>query len=77
MPDTSDGLVVTSERHKKKLERALKGLRKAFRGLKEEAPPELVAFDLRQGINEIDEITGKIYNEQVLDTIFSRFCIGK
>jgi tRNA modification GTPase len=39
--------------------------------------PELIAFEVRQAINSIDEITGKVYTEQVLDEIFSKFCIGK
>ena len=77
MPDLTDSLVVTSERHKKKLDRSLKFFRKAERGLRRNLSPELIAFDLRQGINEIDEITGRVYNEEILDRIFSRFCIGK
>ncbi|MCX6830331.1 MAG: tRNA uridine-5-carboxymethylaminomethyl(34) synthesis GTPase MnmE [candidate division Zixibacteria bacterium] len=77
MPDLTDRLVVTSERHKKKMENALKYLRKAKRNIGRDESPELVAFELRQGINEIDEITGRVYNEEILDRIFSRFCIGK
>lgn len=77
MPDLTDGLVVTSERHKQKLDEALKSLCLAETGLKHGESPEIVAFNIRQGINEIDEISGRIYNEEVLDRIFSRFCIGK
>lgn len=77
LPDLTDRLVVTSERHKKKLEKCLKSMRRVRRGLIDSVSPELIAFDLRQGINEIDEITGRVYNEEILDRIFSRFCIGK
>jgi len=77
LPDLTDGLIVTSERHQKKLIDSLKNLRRVKKGIKKSISPELIAFDLRQGINEIDEITGRIYNEEILDRIFERFCIGK
>ncbi|MCP4669243.1 MAG: hypothetical protein GY849_23165, partial [Deltaproteobacteria bacterium] len=35
------------------------------------------AFELRQGIEALDEITGRVYNEEILGKIFSSFCIGK
>ncbi len=77
MPDLTDRLIVTSERHKQKLGLALDSLKKAQKGLKKEISPELIAFDMRRAVNEIDEITGRIYNEEILENIFSRFCIGK
>jgi tRNA modification GTPase len=39
--------------------------------------PEIVAFELRQTVDVLGEITGKVYNEEILGEIFSRFCIGK
>ncbi len=77
IPDLTDRMVLTSERHKKKLEAAVKYFNRAGKGIKKSLSPELIAFELRQGINEIDEITGRIYNEEILDRIFARFCIGK
>ena len=77
MPDLTDRLIVTSERHKKKLTGSLKYFKNARKGMEKEISPELIAFDLRQAVNEIDEITGRIYTEEILDNIFSRFCIGK
>lgn len=77
MPDLTDRLIVTSERHKKKLAGSLKYFKKAQRAIEKEISPELIAFELRQALNEIDEITGRVYTEEILDDIFSRFCIGK
>ncbi len=77
MPDLTDRLIVTSERHKKKLADSLKYLKNVQKGIQKEISPELIAFDLRQAVNEIDEITGRVYTEEILDNIFSRFCIGK
>jgi tRNA modification GTPase len=39
--------------------------------------PELVAEDLRLGLRALGRITGQVGVEDLLDTIFSRFCIGK
>lgn len=77
MPDLTSGLVVTSARHKQKLSRALQKLKEAEKKLQADETPELTAFNLRCAINEIDEITGKVYNEDILGKIFSKFCIGK
>ena len=40
-------------------------------------PSELVASDVREALNALGEITGKTDNEQILDRVFSKFCIGK
>ena len=77
MPDLTSGLIVTSARHQQKLQAALKNLRRAKSKMKQGESPELTAFELRQAANAIDEITGKVYTEDVLDRIFSKFCIGK
>ncbi len=77
MPDLTSGLIVTSARHKQKLSGALKKLKEALIKLQANETPELTAFDLRLAINEIDEITGKVYNEDILGKIFAKFCIGK
>jgi tRNA modification GTPase len=77
MPDLTSGLVVTSSRHKQKLVAALKSLKSVGRKIRSGELAELVAFDLRQATSALDEITGKVYTEQLLDQIFSKFCIGK
>lgn len=77
MPDLTSGLVVTSARHKQKLEAASRYIKDAHKKIREHESPELTAFDLRTAVGEIDEITGKVYNEEILGKIFSKFCIGK
>jgi len=77
MPDLTSGVVVTSARHQQKLQAALKNLRRAKTKMKSGESPELTAFDLRQAAGAIDEITGKVYTEDILQRIFSKFCIGK
>ncbi len=77
MPDLTSGLVVTSARHEQKLKSALDEINQAKLKLAENLSPELTALDLRQAANELAEITGRIYNEDILAQIFSKFCIGK
>jgi len=76
-PDLTSGVVVTSVRHQQKLKQAVKYLRAAKKKMSQSDSPEITAFELRQAAGAIDEITGKVYTEDILDRIFSRFCIGK
>jgi tRNA modification GTPase len=46
-------------------------------GLNNAIPGDLLALDIRRCLHYISEITGDISNEDVLDFIFSKFCIGK
>ncbi|MFZ5979912.1 MAG: tRNA uridine-5-carboxymethylaminomethyl(34) synthesis GTPase MnmE [Candidatus Zixiibacteriota bacterium] len=77
MPDLTSGTVVTSARHKHKLEQAIEFIKNAREKIAADDSPELTAFELNQAVKTLDEITGKVYNEQILDEIFARFCIGK
>ena len=77
MPDLTDGLVVTSARHQKKLTEAISALKSARQKLADSESPELTAFDLAEARKALDEITGKVYTEDLLAEIFSTFCIGK
>ncbi len=77
LPDLTSGQIVTSARHKQKLEDSLKNIKAAAIKLKKSASPELTAFDLRLSAEALAEITGRIYNDDILSQIFSKFCIGK
>ncbi len=77
MPDLTSGIVVTSARHAQKLRAAMRCIKDARKKMLLCDSPELTAFDLREAASAIDEITGKIYNDNILDKIFSKFCIGK
>ena len=77
LPDQTDAYIVTSERHKQKFSEARAALDKVASGLSDNASPELIAFDVRQALNALDEITGKVYTEDLLDIVFANFCVGK
>ena len=65
---------MTRTRHARVLAEALAHLDRAGRALE---TPELAAEDLRLAARALERITGRIGAEDVLDVIFSSFCIGK
>jgi tRNA modification GTPase len=56
---------------------ASESLRSVQQGLEINIPTDLVSQDLREALYHLGSITGEITTEEVLGTIFSRFCIGK
>jgi tRNA modification GTPase len=69
--------MVTNIRHKTALEKTAILLSKARDCVLTGLSPELAAFDVRDALDCLGEITGKTLNEDVLDRIFSTFCLGK
>jgi tRNA modification GTPase len=59
------------------LERAYTSMRTAEQSLSGGLSPEFAAFDLREALGTLGEVTGQTVTEEVLDRIFSTFCIGK
>jgi tRNA modification GTPase len=55
----------------------LAGLRRAHALVLEQMPPELLALELRSALDQLGQMVGAVYTEDLLDRIFSRFCIGK
>jgi tRNA modification GTPase len=75
--DTTDLGVAPSLRHKEAMERASSHFQKCGANLREGLPLEIVAADLQEGLEALGEIVGETTSEEVLDRIFSQFCIGK
>ena len=55
----------------------LEHLRRAHHLVLFEEPPELLALELREALEQLGEMVGAVYTDDLLDRIFSRFCIGK
>ncbi|HHY85672.1 MAG TPA: tRNA uridine-5-carboxymethylaminomethyl(34) synthesis GTPase MnmE [Verrucomicrobia bacterium] len=69
--------VMINSRHQDALNRARAAVVRAIDALRSDESLELVAMDLRIGVNAVGEIVGKTATDDLLDMIFSRFCIGK
>jgi tRNA modification GTPase len=72
-----DELLVSNPRHKAALLRAEAALRDALTSLRSGLPADCTASDVRAAVDALGEITGEAATEDLLETIFSHFCIGK
>ncbi|MEF9933298.1 MAG: tRNA uridine-5-carboxymethylaminomethyl(34) synthesis GTPase MnmE [Cetobacterium sp.] len=75
--DSSEKLVITNVRHKSALEKTKDAVRNIFETIDSGYPMDLIAVDLKEGLDALSEVTGEISNEDLLDHIFSNFCVGK
>lgn len=75
--DKSGSMIVANARQQEALERAEKAILAAVENLESEVGFELVAFEMRTALNALGEIVGEVCTEDLLDRIFSQFCIGK
>ncbi|NTW02121.1 MAG: tRNA uridine-5-carboxymethylaminomethyl(34) synthesis GTPase MnmE, partial [Oscillochloris sp.] len=76
-PASGEARLVSSPRHRDVLQRAAAHLRVALASWDAGLPADLLAGDLTVGLNALGEITGETVGDDLLDLIFSRFCIGK
>ncbi len=74
--DTS-GIMVTSSRHRDALQKSRGHISSALQALDDGVTGDFLSIDLRAALQALGTITGEITNEDILDSIFSRFCIGK
>ena len=75
--EANEGVCITHLRHSLLLRRAQEALCQGSRALQDDLTGEFVAADLRRAADALGEITGAISTEDILDRIFSEFCIGK
>ena len=73
----TEDTVITNARHYHALNEVQKSLTDIQSGLDNKLPGDLLALDIRRCLHYLGEITGEISNEDMLDYIFSKFCIGK
>ncbi len=76
MPENED-VIITNIRHYNALQSARTSLMQVLNGLQANLSGDLLTVDIYEAINYLSEITGEISNDEVLDYIFSKFCIGK
>ena len=72
-----DQTIVSNNRHLQALHLSLENVLKTIEGLNSGISGDFLAMDIRQALYHIGEITGEISTDDLLDNIFSNFCIGK
>jgi tRNA modification GTPase len=74
---TGDAAVIDSQRQKQAIETALTALTHVEHGIATSTPLDAVATDLKDALDAFSELSGEITSAEVLETMFSQFCVGK
>ncbi|SEM13373.1 tRNA modification GTPase trmE [bacterium A37T11] len=74
---STDDVMVTNIRHVDALKKTATSLEKVLFGIDNFITSDFLALDIRQALHHLGEITGSVSTEDLLDNIFSKFCIGK
>ncbi|OIO36454.1 MAG: tRNA uridine-5-carboxymethylaminomethyl(34) synthesis GTPase MnmE [Candidatus Omnitrophica bacterium CG1_02_44_16] len=72
-----EGVVISNARHIEALKRGTHHLAAALETLDKGLSLEFVSLDVKKALDAIGELTGEVFNDDVLNVIFSKFCIGK
>ena len=76
-PLQSESLYITNQRHKDLLEKALLQISNCINAINKQLSLDLIIIDIQNAWQFLGQITGKTYSDEVLDTIFNKFCLGK
>jgi len=74
---TDENVVITNQRHFEALQKSLQAVKAVEDAVTEKITTELLAYELRNALEYLGEISGEFTNDEVLGNIFSKFCIGK
>jgi tRNA modification GTPase len=77
LKDAESNVIVTNQRHYEALKNSLLAIDTVKSAIKTKISTELLAYELRNALENLGEISGEFTNDEVLGNIFSKFCIGK
>ena len=72
-----NNLVITNIRHKNLIHQAIESIKKTKETMKEKMPIDIVAVYIKQILEDLGNITGEFVTEDIINEIFSKFCLGK
>ena len=75
--ELQSNFIVTNARHVAAFENANRSLQNVLEGLEKKLSGDLLAPHLRNALQQLGEVTGEVTTDNLLETIFSKFCIGK
>lgn len=75
--EQKEGIIITNLRHKIAIQAAHDSLGNALKSMETNQPLEITAIDLREALDRLGEIVGAVTTDDILNRIFSDFCIGK
>lgn len=74
---SENNVVITNQRHFEALQKSLDAINKVKEAINFQISTELLAYELRNALEHLGEISGEVTNDEILGNIFSKFCIGK
>ncbi|MBP7357136.1 MAG: tRNA uridine-5-carboxymethylaminomethyl(34) synthesis GTPase MnmE, partial [Cloacibacterium sp.] len=74
---TESNVVITNQRHYEALQKSIEAFYKVKDAITHQISTELLAYELRNSLEHLGEISGEFTNDELLGNIFSKFCIGK
>ena len=75
--ELNDGSLITNIRHKEQIRKALKSILEGEKGIDSKIPIDLIEIALKDALEALSEITGENVSEDIINEIFSKFCLGK
>lgn len=72
-----NNVVITNQRHFEALQKSLDAVNKVKDAISFQISTELLAYELRNALEQLGTISGEVTNDEILGNIFSKFCIGK
>ena len=74
---SNNEVLITNERHKNQINKAKENIEKAIMTLKDNMPVDILSIYIKEALNDLGEITGENVSEDIINEIFSKFCLGK
>ncbi|MBR2241629.1 MAG: tRNA uridine-5-carboxymethylaminomethyl(34) synthesis GTPase MnmE [Clostridia bacterium] len=75
--EMNDGVIITNIRHKNQIDKALKSVNEAIESNNSGLPIDIVSIPIKQILSDLSAITGEDVSEDIINEIFSKFCLGK
>ena len=73
----NEGVIITNIRHKNQIDKAIKSVNEAIASNESGLPIDIVSIPIKQVLNDLSAITGEDVSEDIINEIFSKFCLGK
>lgn len=75
--DIGKDVIITNIRHKNQIHKSLESIEKAIQTVENQMPIDIVAVEIKQALEDLGSITGDNVSEDIIQSIFSKFCLGK
>ena len=73
----NDGIIITNIRHKRQIHKAIESISKTKESINQNMTIDIVAIGIKEILEDLGEITGNNVSEDIINRIFSKFCLGK